>query len=293
MVALVFSLITAICFTTLEPVSKLIANQIDPYAITAIRFLIGSVVLLPFSIRRIIKDRLRLSWKDYLIISGLGVLVICISMVFLQIAVKEADNPSIVAIIFSANSISTLIFSALILKTKITKIKVVGIAICMIGVLAMVDFSSGTNLSSVLYAVLAALTFSIYTVLCKKFMTKIPGDVQTGISFFAGSIVLIVILLLSGKQVFTSITSDTLLPIAYLSVVVTAIGYWAYFKAIKIGGAQIAAIAFLIKPCLTPFATFFINGEKPGIKIIIGLILVFVGAVLASREFKKKEKIAK
>ena len=47
---ILYVLITAILFTTYEPVTKLFAADINPFAITAIRFIIGALVLLPFSI---------------------------------------------------------------------------------------------------------------------------------------------------------------------------------------------------------------------------------------------------
>ena len=53
---LLYALITAVVFTTLEPVSKLIAGDVNPYTITLWRFLIGSVMLLPFAIRKIKKE---------------------------------------------------------------------------------------------------------------------------------------------------------------------------------------------------------------------------------------------
>ena len=45
-----YILIAVAAFTTLEPVSKLIANDVHPISMTCIRFLIGGVILLPFAI---------------------------------------------------------------------------------------------------------------------------------------------------------------------------------------------------------------------------------------------------
>jgi F0F1-type ATP synthase membrane subunit a len=47
---ILFAALTAILFVTLEPVSKLIANDVTPFAITLWRFIIGSVMMLPFAI---------------------------------------------------------------------------------------------------------------------------------------------------------------------------------------------------------------------------------------------------
>lgn len=284
---LLFAVITALCFATHEPVSKLFANEIDPYAINAIRFFIGSLVLLPFSVREIVKKKIHLTLKDFIVMGSLGALFICVSTPLLQVSVKIADSPSIVAIIFSSNSIMTIVLSALFLGNKITLSKGIGILLCVIGVIVSADLSKGTNIESVIMALVAAAAFSVYTVLCKKYMTKLSGVIQSGISFFMGSIILIIILLISGIEVTGGITAENIVPLMYVAVVVSGIGYWAYFAAMRIGGAQTAAIAFLIKPIITPFATFFVNGIKPDSSIIIAVILVVVGAALAGGTAQK------
>jgi hypothetical protein len=42
----------AVSFSLLEPISKVISGQINPYAITFICFFIGAIVLLPFSLKK-------------------------------------------------------------------------------------------------------------------------------------------------------------------------------------------------------------------------------------------------
>ncbi len=280
---MLFVIITAICFTIFEPISKILTNSgMNPYAITAIRFFIGSLFLLPFSIRGIIKNKVKLNLKDYLLLTGLGVLVICLSMVLLQYAVKIADSPTLIAVIFSSNSIITIALSAIFLKAKLNRTKIIGIILCVIGVLVSSDFTGGSNLISVTLALLSAISFSSYTILCKKYMTKVSGVIQSGISFFLGSLVLIIGLLIFKINLFEGISLSTLPELFMVSAVVTGVGYWAFFEAIRTGGPQIAAMAFLIKPILAPFATLLINKIMPNPTIVISLILVVIGAFLCS-----------
>ena len=286
---ILYVLITAILFTTYEPVCKLFSADFNPYAIAALRFLIGSLVLLPFSVQEIKKKKIKLTLKDYTTLTMLGILFICVSMVLLQIAVKVADSPALIAIIFSSNSIFTIILSVIFLKAKLTKQNVAGIILCIAGVLLCVDFTQGSNLLSVVLGLLAAITFSTYTVLANKYMKKISGVIQTGLSFFAGSVVLTVIMLLCKVNLTAGISSSNILLVLYVAIFVTGVGYAAYFAAMKAGGAQLAAISFMIKPILTPFATFFINGIVPSPSIIVALILVVSGLFLASK--KPKERI--
>lgn len=277
---IIFSIITALLFTTHEPVSKLFAGEINPYAITAIRFFIGSLFLLPFSFREIIKEKKHVTKKDLGIMTALGILFICVSMVLLQVGVAIADSPALIAIIFSSNSVFTILLSAIFLHNKLTKTKIAGIILCIIAVLFSADLTQGSNILSIILGILSALIFSIYTVLCKKYLSHIGGVIQTGITFFISSVILLIVLSILGIDILGGISRSNILLVLYISVLVTGVGYWAYSLALKKGGPQIAAIAFFVKPILTPLATFLINGIVPSYTIIIALIFMIAGVFL-------------
>ncbi len=283
---LFYSILTALVFVTLEPVSKLIANEVSPFGITFWRFAIGSFILIPPAVTKIRKEKLHISLKDMGVMTMLGVLFICISMIALQIAVKIADSPALIAIIFSANSIFTIIFAVLIVKEKMTWQKWCTLTLCTIGVIICIDFKSGTNITSVLLAVFAALSFSLYTVLSQKFMTKLGSSVQTSIVFVMGSLVLLIALLIGGFDIIPTFNVKNVSILVYLGLIVTGIGYWAYFKGIEKGGAIMGSLAFFIKPVLTPFATFAINGIVPDVKIFVAVAFIVCGSCIAV--YKKK-----
>lgn len=284
---MIYAIITALVFTTLEPVSKLIADQVNPYAITFWRCMIGALVLMPFAMVKIKKQKIKIEAKDIGILCLLGTLLICISLVVLQIAVKKADSPSLIAIVFSSNSVLTILFAILLLKEKMTKRKLIAVILCVAGVLVCADFSSGTNLLSVVYGFVAALSLSLYTVLSKKYMKKIGGVIHTALSFFFGSLVLLVVLLVSGVEIIPTFTVQNVSLLVYLGIVVTGIGYWAYNMAIEKGGAMTASLAFFIKPILTPFATFLINDIVPELKVFVALVLIVCGSYCATYNAKK------
>lgn len=275
------ALLTAIVFVTLEPVSKLIAGKVSPYAITFWRFAIGSIILIPFAVAKIKKEKLHITLKDMGVMTLLGVLFICISMLALQLAVKIADTPSLIAIIFSSNSVFTILFAVFVVKEKMTRQKWCTLILCTIGVIICVDFKSGTNLASVALGVFAALSFSLYTVLSQKFTTKLGSSVQTSFVFVAGSIVLLIALLICGENIMPQFDVKNLSILCYLGFIVTGIGYWSYFKAIEKSGAIMGSLAFFIKPILTPFATFAINGIVPDVKVFVAVLLIVCGSYIA------------
>lgn len=281
-----YAFLTAILFVTLEPISKLIANDVNPYAITFWRFLIGSFILIPPAIIKIKKEKIRLSFKDYVVMTLLGILFIGISMVSLQLAVKQADAPSLIAIIFSSNSIFTILFAILILKDRLTRNKSIALLCGITGVLLCTNFSSGTNLTSVALGIFAALTFSLYTVLSQKFVKKTGGIVQSAIVFLTGSIALFLILLIGGVNLTPSVTVKGLTILCYLGLFVTGIGYACYFKAIETGGPIMGSLSFFIKPILTPFVTWIINGIIPDFKTLLAVVCIVLASYFAVNKKK-------
>lgn len=283
---IIYALITAVLFVTLEPVSKLIAQDVTPYAITFWRFLIGSFILIPPAIIKIRRDKIHIKPRDVLITSLLGILFICISMLTLQLAVKKADAPSLIAIIFSSNSLFTILFAIVILKEKLTKYKTLALILGVIGVLFCTDFTHGTNLESVALALFAAVSFSLYTVLGKKFSGHLGGIVQSAMVFLSGSIILLVILIATGTNISPTADLSTLSILCYLGLFVTGAGYACYFIAIDKGGAIMASIAFFIKPILTPFVTLVINGIVPDWKVFAAVVCIMAASYFAV--YKKK-----
>ncbi len=279
-----YVIITALCFATLEPVSKTLAGAIDAYSITAIRFIIGGLCLLPLAIPELRRNKLKP--KDLLTIGVIGVAFICISMILLQKAIEVAENPSLVAIIFSANSIITIAFSAIFLGNRVTKIQIVGILLSLVGVVIASNITSGGDMLSIVLAILSALTFSIYTIVSKKYTAKMNVFVQTSLSFIIGGGVLLVALCLLGVNPLAGVSSSNLPTLIYISIVVTGIGYIGYFMAMKHGGVQMAATAYFIKPVLTPFAAWVVLGIIPDTTIFAALIFVVAGVILASGRVK-------
>lgn len=290
--AIPFVLITALFFATLEPVSGHIAANINPAAMTAIRFIIGGLVLLPFAFIAIKKHNVSLNLKTICSLFLLSILLIGASMVPLQYAILEAKkadlSTAVIAIIFCCNSVFTAIFSAIILKDKISLRSWIGIGLCLLGIVISSNITSGVGVLSVALALLSAVTMGLYTVISKKIIKSIPGVVQNAFSFIMGGVTLGLVLLVLGANILPTSGNLTLNigVLAYLGIFVTGVGYAAFFKAIEFGSATIASSAFLIKPILAPFAAllvaFIFTGTAESIKwyVWVAIPFVFAGSVL-------------
>jgi drug/metabolite transporter (DMT)-like permease len=281
---IIYVFLSAVIFTTLEPASKLITG-IHPLVITCLRFLIGGLILLPFSITRALRKHTLPGVKECLATAALGALCVCVSMPLLQYSVVIGDSPAIVAIIFSSNSIFTVLLSVFVIKEKFTPKKAIAALLCISGILAGSDFRTGTGLWSILCAVGAALTFSCYTVFSRKMMSRLSGIIQTGFSFLAGSLILLVVIICAGIDVpapGASLVPKDFYILLYLGIVVVGAGYWAFFSAMEKTSTMAASLVFFIKPVLTPFVSFLITGEPFAFRIFAALALVVAGSFVIS-----------
>ena len=73
--------LTALIFSTMEVVLKTVAGVFSPLQITALRFLIGGLCLVPFAVRSLKSKKKKLGSRDvpYFILTGL--LCVVLSMV--------------------------------------------------------------------------------------------------------------------------------------------------------------------------------------------------------------------
>lgn len=280
---IIYTVITAVGFATLEPVSKLITGTVSAYAITFWRFFIGIFILMPSAIKTMKRDAFRLTAKSITIDAFLGILFVCISMISLQLAVGYSKNPALVAIMFSENSVFTILFAALILKERLNKNKLTAIILGLAAILLCTNYKSGISTVSLELACFSAASFSLYTVLSKKYMDG-SGSAQIFFVFIFGSIFLLAALLIGGFPIIPDINLKNVLLMLYLGIVVTGIGYACYFKAIEKGGVILGSLAFFIKPVLTPFISFFVNGAIPTASVYAAAVCVILASYFSVRK---------
>ena len=276
----IYLFLAVIAFTTFEPFSKLITDSVSAEAITGIRFILGGIMLFPLALRDIKKKNIHLTWKDCLQLAGLGILCICVSMLSLQFAVKFAPSPAVIAIVFSVNSVITLILASFVLKEKITLFKALATLACLFGIGIMFDPKAGANSVSIFFALLAAVTFSLFTVFSKKVNERLTPIITSAVSFSIGGAILFVFSYIVGKPIIGNIDFQVVWVIVYLAIAVTGIGYIAFFKVMEIGSAMAASFVFFIKPILTPFVTWAVNGIVPDYKVFIALGFILIGSYL-------------
>lgn len=272
----IFLAITIAIFSTLEVVTSTLKGVVNPLQLTFIRFLIGGVVLLPIALAK--KEKLHR--RDWLFFLGLGALNIFVSMGSLQLSISMG-KASTAAILISSNPIFVMLFSAFILKEKATMDKILCMAFGIAGISLIIykGNSGGDTAASLLLALLASLTFGLYTVLGKLKSEGVSSITMISLSSIMGSVFYIPVLLYYKIPLFY-IPQPAIPKVIYLGVFLSGVAYITYMEALKILTASKGAMVFFLKPVLASVLAVIFLGEALSLKTIAGMVLVLFGILI-------------
>ncbi len=300
---------STVLFSTMEIALKQIAGDFNPVQLNFIRFTLGGLFLLPFTISYLRRKGIRIKAIDLLFFLLTGFAGITVSMAFYQTALIETPA-SVVAVIFSCNPVFTAIFAALILKEKINIFTIFSAVLAAAGIILIAApfNNSASPVQGIVLTICGATAFSLYGVLGRTKSSRLGVMAVTCFSFIAAGLEMLILIFIShlspaisllhkaGLEIFTSIPitsgiSLTNLPVLlYVSIFVTGLGYTLYALAIRNTSAQAASSVFYIKPFLAALLSYFILNEVTGFTTAVGIALISAGSVFTLIKPKKPAK---
>ena len=287
-----YIVMTAFLFGTMEVALKLTGSALDPFQLTFLRFFIGGLLLLPFAIAEIRVTQVKLAPKDFGYLLYVGILAIPLRMLFFQLGVMRC-NASTAAELISFNTLFTMIFAHFMANENIKKYNGVVLLIGLGALIFMIkpwNMQPGNTAIGIIFMLLAAFFFGWYTVAGKISVKKMGIMAQTSFSFIMGSLVLLVIILIMGRPVFEGV-AENWMAVAYVSIFVTGLGYFCYFKAIKHSDATTGSIAFFLKPAISPVIAVIILHEHIMWNTYIGIGLFLLASYMNIRGKRKEARL--
>ena len=276
-----FIITSAVIFATMEVALKAAGTKIDSMQMTFLRFLIGGLVLLPPALIESRNSGYSLNARDLGWMALLGTICIPVSMMAFQIGVMRC-NAATAAPLFCTNPLFTMPIAAVFASEKMTRRKWISLAVGIAAVIFMIrpwDVQPGNTVSGILIMLLASVSFAVYSVMSKRSIKRIGTFMQTSINFIVGSLILLVIILMTGHPVIAGV-SENIPIILYCGVIVTGIGYLAYFLAIRYSDATTGSITFFIKPAIAPIFAVLILHESIYWNTVVGIILLITASFL-------------
>lgn len=287
-------LLAATIFATMEVALKIGGSGLDSFQLTAVRFLIGGLILAPAAYFECRKSGYRLNGKDIGWMAVLGIVGIVISMVAFQMGVLGC-NAATAAPLFCTNPMFAMLIAHLFTSEKMDTRKWIAFALGIVAAVFMIrpwDVQEGNTALGMVIMVFSAVTFAAYSVMGKKSIKRIGTITQTSVSFIVGALILLVITAVTGHPVVSGLAENIWI-VLYCGIIVTGFGYLSYFIAIRYSDASTGAITFFIKPAIAPVFAVLILHETVYWNTIAGIILLIAASVITILDTFMKEENAR
>ncbi|HCH5254206.1 DMT family transporter [Vibrio parahaemolyticus] len=274
-------------------VNKMAASTIEPSAMSFYRWFVAMVLLTPFCLPAVIKQRhvIRPYLTKLAFLALLG-MVLNQSLGYYAGLTTTASN---MALITSLVPLISVFLSVPLLGKSVSMLSIVGGVISLGGLAFMLghgdvtyflhqDMTQGDSLM-----LLAALVYAAYCVLLKRW--KMPFNSLTLVymqGFF--SVIMLTPLWLSSEQLLPS--QEALPLIAYAGIAASIFAPLMWVKAIDLIGADSSAMFMNLMPVVSVALASTLLGEEIHVYHIIGGLMVISGVILSQIKVRKKQDLA-
>lgn len=283
-----YILLAAMIFSTTEVALKGLGGVFAPMQITVERVLIGALFLLPFALRSLRRNAIRLTRSDWSYFALLGFLTVTLHMSLLQMAVLHMDA-SATSIIYSGNPVFALAAAHLILHEPLKRNHLIAIGIELIGILFILNPAklevSPRGFAEILTA---TILFAMYGTLCKLRIPRL-GGLELLALLLLGHIPAVGALyrslgldIFADVPFFTGFTLRSALLLCYVGVFCAAIGFLLTAKITEYTSATEASFVYLIKPVLATLLAVVCFHEAISVNRMIGLVFFLAASLCVS-----------
>jgi drug/metabolite transporter (DMT)-like permease len=169
-----------------------------------------------------------------------------------------------------------------------------GVLVLFMGELGLFESTVNLNIKTLLgdgWLVAAAFMWALFSVLIKRWQIT-PWQVTVSLALLTCLFYLPVYLAFLPKAISQASWADILLQAFYQGIMATIIQMIFYVKAVqKIGPSEMGAVMSIV-PVISGVAAIVVFKEQVSEELIMGLVLVSLGAWLAhSRYFKRKNTL--
>jgi drug/metabolite transporter (DMT)-like permease len=253
---------------------------LGPVVLVTIRVLLAGTALLVYAriTRRDLEVRAR--WRQYLILGALNS-----AIPFVLISTAELHLPASLAAILNATSpLFGAIIAAIWIKDPLTRRKLAGLALGLLGVSVLVGWSPIALSPAVALAagasLLGAAFYGLASVYTKaKVVGAQPIGMATGSQFAAG---LLLLPFVPFAVPAGPLSTAALVSVLALALLCTALAYLLYFRLIvDVGPAQALTVTFLVPIFGTLWGALFLN-ETITVSMLMGCGVVLAGTALVT-----------
>ncbi len=266
-------------------VSKIVLDVIPPFTLITSRLLLGGLTLwLIIALR----GGIHFTGRQFRQVFGVGAIGygVSLGLQFVGTKLSTAANGSLVT---SATPAFILLFAWLILRERITPLRLAALIISTLGVLAVIDPRSARLEPELFIGNLsllgAALTWALYSVLIRVVTRRLDVLAVSLIAFLGG---LPIVVPAGAWELSTSgmgtVTPGIVAGVLFLGIIATALAMVLWNNSFAMLDANLASLTFFAQPVVGTLLGWLFLHERITPLFLLGGCLIGIGLLVASRE---------
>ena len=280
----VYGITAASIWGSMYVVSDVTLQVVPPFTLLTMRILLGLLVLWPIERSR---RHASLDSRTRIRLLGVGIVGLGLSLgaQFVGTDLSTAVNGALVT---SASPAFVVLFALIILREKLTLLRLSAVILASAGVLvildpASADFGSETFVGDVFLAV-AAVTWGLYSVLVRRVSMRhpMPTLTVTVYSLFGGLLISIPASAVElSQRPIGQIDLGVALGVVHLGVVSTAFALLLWNRAFVLVPATVASLFFFAQPLSGAILAVVFLGQEMTVSLWLGGGLIAVALLLS------------
>ncbi len=251
------------------------------------RYLIacGALLLLSWRIEGGLPVLSRQQWQGVVLLGMTGVAAYNLLFMYGLERVPASRG----SLIMAFNPVATLLGSALFLGEPLTRYRVAGILLALLGVAIVLGHGHPLQLFTghvgigELALLGCAMAWATYTMLGKRILQGLSPLAATTYAALTGTAILVVAAALSGDLVVPQASLTGWISLAYLGVFGTAVAFVWFYDGVKVLGPARTAVFINLVPVSAVSLGVLLLGEPLELSMLSGGALVILGVFIINR----------
>jgi drug/metabolite transporter (DMT)-like permease len=259
---------------------KVAVGEVSPVMVVFARCVIGAALLLPWTIARgQLRPALR-HWRALLLFTALEMALPWLLLSYAEQTLSSSLTGLLVATVPFVAALAGRLAGE---EDRLTPVRIVGMGIGVVGIVALLGLDiEGVTLPALIAVALTVIGYATGPLVVTRALPEVPGVAASSIALFVTAVVYAPFAVPQLDQLGDA-SPPALLSLVGLGAVCTALALALFFALIREVGPQRALVITFVNPAVAVLLGVALLGEPFTLGIAIGLPLVLVGCVLATR----------
>lgn len=278
-------MVTSASFSTSLTFNKVIVVEIGPFTLAFLRTLLALPLLLAIlPLLGANKQHILQAIRPALLA---GLLLVAIPFTAISYG-QQTIASGLGGILYASMPLLTIVFANFMIEDeKITAIKIIGILIGMVGVAIAIGpdiliNGIGHNVKGELVTLIAPLSYALGTVYLRRHRNLHPVALFSAM-FIVATLVMLPVIFLLEEPLLMRPSNGSLVALAGLATVGTALPAVLSYLLIQRAGATNASLSMFFTPLFAIVYGAFLLGERLPPQALFGLVLIILGSVIVTR----------